>query len=374
MGTILGKRFSSGTSPHPSERMKAVIYNHSGPANEVLKYSNTIPRPVPNASSQILIEVYASGLNPVDFKFRSHPLPGIFIPKPKIPGGDVAGRVVSAPSGSGFIPGDRVCALMPLLGSRWGSSAEFAVVDVSLVAKVPENISLIEAASLPLAGLTVLEGFSGVRDKVEGIEDGKAFVQAGSGGVGSIAVQFCKNVLKLSVASTCSKENMELVSSLGCDLCIDYKTEQFDQVLKDYDVVFDVLAYKFESATMHSQVLDKSGHYIHIAASDWDITSRGFDFFGFVIPEARPDRVLRTLCMGMYYSMMSLCGKGPHFHGPVFVHPDGPKLRELMELVGKGKIKPVVDRTFTLEDTAKAHLYLEEGHAKGKVVIVVRDE
>ena len=162
--------------------------------------------------------------------------------------------------------------------------------------------------------------------------------------------------------------------SLGADEIVDYRTEKFEEILKDFDVVFDVLAYKNEAKTMESGVLKSSGHYIHIAASDWDADQAGYDCFKLAIPEARPERVLKSIWSNIYYGTRSLLGYGAHYHGPVFVHPNGSSLQEFMKFVEQGLIRPVVDQTFSLENTADAHVYLEAGHAKGKVVIVVRKD
>lgn len=173
--------------PHPSETMKAVVYAEHGPP-EVLVFEKEWPRPVPRPH-QVLIRVAAAAINPCDFKFRRNPTPWPLSVKPSIPGEDVAGVVVKAPSNSKFKPGDRVAAMMDILGSRWGATAEYAAVPQDYLALVPDSVSLSEAASVPLVALTTVQAF----DMVEGgLEGKKVLVQAGAGGVGSFAIQYAK--------------------------------------------------------------------------------------------------------------------------------------------------------------------------------------
>lgn len=196
----------------------------------------------------------------IDIKLRKHPISSLILPTPKIPGTDISGTVVVS-TGSEYSTGDEVIAMMPMLFWSYGASAEYAAIPISLLAPKPKNISFLEASSLPLVGITVVTGFDSVLQKLgdkDGLKKSKILVQAGSGGVGSFAVQYAKHgefrgtfhshkhtcfiVLGAEiVASTCSTSKMDYVRSLGADLVIDYKTTRFEDVVQDYDVVFDTL-------------------------------------------------------------------------------------------------------------------------------------
>lgn len=164
--------------------------------------------------------------------------------------GDIAGVVVQVGSDvrSDIKVGDRIAALMPLLGSKWGGYAQYAVVNANFVAKIPSNVSFVQAAALPLVALTSLAAFDHIPLPYV---DKKLLIHAGSGGVGSFAIQYAKHVLGISVvATTCSGRNEEFVKKLGADEVIDYTRLNFTSVVKDYDVVIDPMSYMYEDATL----------------------------------------------------------------------------------------------------------------------------
>ena len=254
------------TSKHPiimsarlagaNEIMKAAIYLRHG--NEgVIEITDHMIRPLPT-TDEILVKVHASGVNPVDIKLRENDLPEWFIPLPKIIGSDLCGTIVEVGSGvdGEFRIGDRVIAMMPHIWSGWGSLAQFATVNKSILAPAPQNISEVEAASLPLIGLTVLQGFqSFVLSRNHNTVGCKVLIQAGAGGLGSFAVQYCKHELGMMVFASCSASNSDFVRSLGADVVIDYKTEDFEDIAQGMDVVFDPVAYLYEDRTFRSSVL-----------------------------------------------------------------------------------------------------------------------
>jgi len=238
--------------------MKAAVYTRHGDESEI-RVSDHVLRPNPTADD-LLVKVHAAGVNPVDVKLRENSLPEWFIPLPKIIGSDLCGTVEEVGDNvyEGFQVGDRVFAMMPHIWSGWGSTAQFAVVNHSIVVPAPKNITAIEAASLPLVGLTVLQGF---RQFVEAHPNDtagrKVLIQAGAGGLGTFAVQYCKHALGMQVFASCSAANTPFVQSLGADVTIDYKTQRFEEVCEGMDVVFDPVAYLYEHRTFNSNVLKK---------------------------------------------------------------------------------------------------------------------
>lgn len=357
-------RFPRIAIPDTATPMTAAVYTRHGDA-DVIEVVDTYPRPRP-AKGQVLVRVRAVGVNPVDFKMRQHPVSGMVFPKPQIPGTDIAGEVIDPNGVSGLSVGQRVFGMMPLLGSTWGGSAQFAPVDASLLAVMPDKMDFVEAAALPLVALTVMQGLDAARPS----PGQRVLIQAGSGGVGTFAIQYCRHALGLRVATTCSPRNEELVRSLGAEVVIDYHQQDFTRQIQDYDVVIDPLGYQYERKTLSSGVLRRiGGHYIHIAGSDWSRPQR--DPLGLSIPEAAPHRVLRGYRKQLTRNLIARTGLPVAQYHFVFVHPDGARLTRLVPQLEAGKIKAVLDRTFPLSEIADAHRHVESGHTRGKVVIEV---
>lgn len=369
----------------PSKSMSAVAYRTPGNSSTLQFYDKTHPMPKLRPD-QILIKVKAAGLNPCDFKLRRNSdLPIFFRPLPKIPGEDVAGIVVQiGPSrrkggNSKFQIGDRVVAMMPGLGSRWGALAEYAAVDEAFVAKIGDKTSFVEAASLPLVSLTALEAFEEIEKKAcsstnNETQQKKILIHAGAGGVGSFAIQYAKKVLNMQVATTASKRKKKFVRRLGADVVVDYENEDFEHVLVDYDFIMDTLNWAYESRTLppklnmgrnetQKHVLKRrGGHYLNMLSSDWSLTPNGKE----------KTNHGQSMINWLYYKIVNTVS--PHKieqYSLVVARPDGAKLQYIMDLVQNGTIKAVVDKTFPLENAATAFDYLEEGHASGKVVVTI---
>jgi alcohol dehydrogenase len=365
---LLSHRFFPRATDDPTETMSTCVYESHGDASRL--GMARIPKPV-CVSGQVLVRVVGAGVNPVDLKMRANPIPSEYFPKPKIPGTDISGIVVSAPPGSSFAAGDRVIAMMPLLGAKWGACAEFAAVDERLVARAPPNVPLLHAAALPMVALTVMEALEPVARALGETRDARILVQAGSGGVGSFAVQYCARVLGMSVTATCSGPNVELVRSLGAERVIDYQREAFEQVLEpsSLDVVLDVLSYACEERTLKAKLIRPGGHYVKIASSPWETSAADADPLGLGIPEARLDRLLG----GFLKARVSGCAGGVRRH-LVFVHPSGAVLAQAAGAVERGEVRPVIDKVFPLERMREAHECVQTGRTRGKVVIEVADE
>ena len=197
--------------------MRAIEYaEHGGPS--VLKYRTDIPIPCVG-DTQVLVRVSYAGVNPVDAKLRDHPIPRIAVPKPKIPGADIAGEIVNHGSRAVFRKGSNY-AMLPMIGTAAGGYADYVSIDQSLVSPVPANVSLDRLAGMPLVGLTVLQAF----DKLIGpLRGKKILIHAGAGGLGSVAIQYATNHLGMRVATTCGPDNLDFVRDLGAEIAINYR-------------------------------------------------------------------------------------------------------------------------------------------------------
>ncbi|RYH31983.1 NADP-dependent oxidoreductase [archaeon] len=362
------------TSPIPSiqHSMKAVVMiEHGGP--DVLKIVNDFPVPEPAPESrQVVVEIAGSGLNPVDFKMRRGPIANFIYPKPKIIGSDISGKVIMAPVDSYFKPGDRVFAMLPLLGTQYGGYAEKCCMDETILAKAPSSGNLVDLASLPLAICTVVQAFRPIVKAFNGQTRGlKCFVVAGSGGLGSFAIQYASKVLQMDVATSCSGKNRDFVIGLGAIEVVDYTSATVEGRIQDYDVFFDSMGYKHEDLVYSptSRILKQNyhAHYIRIASSPYD-GSMSSDPLGLSIAEARVDRIV-----GGYWNTFVHHYSPIHYHF-VLVHPDREALEEVVPYLESGQIKPVVARRFAMEEVGEAHTLLEGGHVQGKLVLEINPD
>jgi len=350
-------------SSHPDETMAAIVYYEHGDAS-TLSYETSYPKPLLDDSRpQYLIHVKASALNPVDFKLRRNPqIPQFLVPLPKIPGADIAGVVVQAsPSAGGkFQPGDRVAAMLPLMGSRWGAHADYVVVEEGLLAAIGDSTSFETAAAAPLAALTALQSFQKLPK--DGTEKKKLLVHAGAGGVGTFAIQLGK-ILGMHVATTASAPKANLLQEIGADMVIDYRTQRFEDTVSSendrYDVVLDPMSWLYEERSFHDSVLKPTGHYLNIPSSDWGL-----------VDGKEQGNGMRTAINFVKSKLWNMVRPGSiATYGLKVVQPDGKDLQEILDLMDAGKMRAVVDRTFHLSEAVQAYQYLEEGHATGKVVL-----
>ena len=303
----------------------------------------------------VLVQVHAAGVNALDSKIRNGEFKLILPYRlPLVLGNDVAGTVIRVGARvRSFQPGDEVYARPD--DDRIGSFAERIAVKASSLALKPRNIGMVEAASLPLVALTAWQTLVETARLQKGQ---KVLILAGSGGVGSVAIQLAKH-LGAFVATTTSTANVEWVKALGADVVIDYKQQDFSSVLRDYDVVLNSLGTAELNKSL--QVLRPGGHLVSISGPPTPAfaAARGL---------AWPLRqVLRLLSFGIRRKAKQR-GSSYSF---VFMRADGAQLREITSLVESGAIRPVVDRAFPLQDTSKALAYVDSGRAKGKVVVQV---
>ena len=303
----------------------------------------------------VLVRVHATGLNMIDSKIRSGEfklvLPYHF---PLIMGNDAAGTVVKVGSQvRRFKVGDEVYARPDK--DRIGTFAEYIALDESDVALKPKSISMEEAASIPLVGLTAWQALVEKADLKKGQ---KVFIQAGSGGVGTFAIQLAKH-LGATVATTTSAANVELVKRLGADVVIDYKQDDFETVLRDYDVVLNSQDPKTLKKSL--RILKPGGKLISISGPPDAAFAEELGAPWYL-------RLLMRVLSAVVRSRAKRLNVGYSF---LFMRASGDQLARITALIDAGAIRPVMDRVFPFHETKEALAYLETGRAKGKVVVKV---
>lgn len=307
--------------------MKAAIIKEYGAPIEI----SDVPQPALLADS-VLIEVHAASVNPVDGIVQAGYLKEMMpITFPFTMGFDVSGIVVEVGDQvSKFKKGDEVFSRPN--GMQAGTIAEYAVIKEEELAFKPSNIGHQEAASIPLVGLTAWQALVAKGNLQKGQ---KVLIHAGSGGVGTLAIQMAKH-LGAEVATTTSATNAEMVKNLGADVVIDYKTQKFEEELSDYDLVFDMMGGEIMEKSF--KILKKGGCLVSIKGED----SKG---------------------LAEQY--------GVRFEA-FFMWPSGEMLSQLAQLISDGALKPIIDRTFSIDQIQEAYGYLQTGRAKGKIVIQVK--
>lgn len=305
---------------------------------------------------EALVQVHAAGVNLLDSKIRDGQFKLILPYRlPIILGHDVAGKVVAVgPRVRQFKPGDEVYARAD--DFRIGTFAELVPVKEASLAIKPEGLTMEEAASIPLVALTAWQALVEKADLKKGQ---KVFIQAGSGGVGAFAIQLAKH-LGATVATTTSASNAALVKSLGADVVIDYKTQDFEDHLRDYDVVLNSQDGKTLDKSL--RVLKKGGKLISISGPpDPEFGKEiGAPWYVKLVVQLLSSATRRKArSRGISYSFL-------------FMRANGSQLRDIARLVDAGVIRPVMDRVFPFQSTNDALAYVEAGHAKGKVVVKVK--
>jgi NADPH:quinone reductase-like Zn-dependent oxidoreductase len=306
--------------------------------------------------NEILIEVHASGLNLLDSKIRSGEFKMILPYKfPLILGHDAAGIVTQVGKNvQHFKLGDQVYARPA--DFHIGTFAEYMAISENDVALKPKNISMEDAASVPLVALTAWQALVEIGKVQEGQ---KVFIQAGSGGVGTIAIQLAKH-LGATVATTASEKSFDTLKSLGADILIDYKKEDFENVLKDYDLVLN----SQDTATLKKSlnVLKPGGKLISISGPPTPDFARSIGapwYIKIVLSLISSGVRKKAEKLGVQYSFL-------------FMRADGKQLSGITKLIESGAIKPVVDKIFPFAQTNEALDYVESGRVKGKVVVKIR--
>lgn len=302
---------------------------------------------------ELLVEVHAAGVNQLDFKLRDGEFKLILPYRlPLVLGHDVAGVVVKAGSQARkFKVGDEVYARVD--DFRIGSFAEYVPVRESSLALKPRGLTMEQAASIPLVGLTAWQALV---EKAQLRAGQKVFIQAGSGGVGTFAIQLAKH-LGASVATTTSAANAALVEELGADVVVDYKTQNFEDLLRDYDLALN--SQDGQTLDKSLQVLKAGGKLISISGPPDPEFGRAIGAPGFV------RLVMRLLSSGVRRRARR---RGLDY-AFLFMKANGAQLQEITRLIEAGAIRPVIDKVFPFESTNEALTYVESGRTKGKVVI-----
>ncbi|MFB4285593.1 NADP-dependent oxidoreductase [Nonomuraea sp. MTCD27] len=305
-------------------------------------------------ADDVLIRIHAAGVNPLDLKIRDGAFKAILPYRlPLILGNDLAGVVTRVgPAVTRFVVGDEVYARPGK--DRIGTFAELIAVHQDEVAIKPATLTMPQAASLPLVALT---GWQALVERAHLRPGQKVLVHAGSGGVGTIAIQLAKQ-LGAHVATTASTAKLDLVKELGADVVIDYKQQDFATILHDYDVVLDTLGG--QTLTSSVQVLKPGGRLISISGPPDAAFAR----------ELGGGAVLRLAMSAMSFQIRRRAKRRAVPYSFLFMRASGDQLRELTALIDAGKIHPVVDRVFPFEQTPQALAYVEQGRATaGKVVV-----
>jgi NADPH:quinone reductase-like Zn-dependent oxidoreductase len=316
--------------------MKAIVYTKFGPP-DVLQLKE-VEKPIPK-DNEILIKVRAASANAYDWRhLRADPFlirlmgAGLLKPKHKILGADIAGQVEAVGSkAKQFQPGDEVFG-----EGSYGGFAEYVCVDENRFVLKPAHLTFEEAAAVPMAALTALQG---LRDKGQIQAGQKVLINGASGGAGTFAVQIAKS-FEAEVTGVCSTTKMDLVRSIGADHVIDYTREDVTKNNQQYDLIFDVAAYR--SSSKYKHILSASGTYVLAGGSF-----------------ARIFQLMVKSMIGVK-NMIVMVAK-----------INQKDLLFITGLMNAGKVKSIIDKRYPLNETAEALRYLEEGHARGKVVITV---
>jgi NADPH:quinone reductase-like Zn-dependent oxidoreductase len=333
--------------------MKSFILNRYGKKEKL--HLTEVAEPV-FGEFDVLVQVHAAGVNLLDSKIRDGEFKLILPYKTPITmGHDVAGEVLKIGAKvTKFKVGDEVYSRPAY--HRIGSFAERIAIHENDVALKPQHISMEEAASIPLVGLTCWQALV----EMAGLKKGqKVFIQAGSGGVGTFAIQLAKH-LGATVATTTSATNIDLVKSLGADVVIDYRNEDFETALKDYDVVLNSQDEKTLEKSL--RILKPGGKVISISGPPDPAFGQEINANWFL------KLVFKILSFGIRKKANRL---GVHFSF-LFMKANGEQLGKITALINSGVIKPVLDKVFPFEKTNEAMAYVESGRAKGKVVVKVK--
>ena len=305
---------------------------------------------------EVLVKVYAAGINLLDAKIKNGEFK-LILPYqlPLILGHDVAGVVVRVgPQVRRFKAGDAVYSRQD--DFHIGAFAELIAIKEDSLALKPDTLTMEEAASIPLVGLTAWQALIERANLKKGQ---KIFIQAGSGGVGTFAIQLAKHVGAF-VATTTSTTNVDWVKSLGADLVIDYKKDDFENILQGYDVVLN--SQDSKTLTKSLSVLKPGGKLISISGPPDPA-------FG---EEIRASWIMKLIMRLLSSSIRKKAKRSGVSFSFIFMKANGNQLREITALIDSGAIHPVVDRVFPFEATQEALAYVETGRAKGKVVVQVK--
>ncbi|AIY77911.1 NADPH:quinone reductase [Bacillus anthracis] len=332
--------------------MKAMIIDKYG---KVPMRMAEVPTPEIN-EYEVLAEIHAASINPIDFKIRDGKVKMLLkYEMPLILGNDFSGVITKVGSKvTRFKVGDEIYARPRK--NKIGTFAEYIAIHEDDIALKPKNLSFEEAASIPLVGLT---SYQALHDIMQLQKGQKILIHAGSGGVGTFAIQLAK-IMGATVTTTASEAGANLVKSLGADEIINYKTEKFEDILKDYDAVFD---------TIGGTTLEKSFNIIKSGGNIVSVSGMPNARFG----KEFGSGFFKTLLFSLASKKLTALEKKHNAqYSFLFMKPSGDQLRTIANYIESGKIKPVIDRVFPFEDAQKAMEYSEAGRAKGKIIVKMK--
>jgi alcohol dehydrogenase len=336
------------------KKMQAAFISKYGPTEKLIFGELDIPI---CGDTDVLVEIYSASLNPIDFKIRDGKIKFLrSYSFPLIMGHDLAGVISAVGSKvTRFKKGDKVYS-RPRNG-RTGSLAQFIAIDENELAHMPKNLTYSEAASIPLVGLTSWQALF----DIAGMKSGdRVFIQAGAGGIGTFAIQLVKH-FGAHVITTTSSRNTNFVRSLGADEVIDYKTQKFEEVLKNVDIVFDTLGG--EALYKSFQVLRPGGWVVSISGDPDEHLAEDMHLNFFK----------REILRFVGRKANKLAAKARAHYRFIFMKSSGSQLSQITQLIEDGKIKPIIDKEFSFNESQKAMDYLELGHSRGKIVIKIRE-
>ncbi|MFB4335995.1 MULTISPECIES: NADP-dependent oxidoreductase [Bacillus] len=332
--------------------MKAMIIDRYG---KVPMRMAEVPTPEIN-EYEVLAEIHAASINPIDFKIRDGKVKMLLkYEMPLILGNDFSGVITKVGSKvTRFKVGDEIYARPRK--NKIGTFAEYIDIHEDAIALKPKNLSFEEAASIPLVGLT---SYQALHDIMQLQKGQKILIHAGSGGVGTFAIQLAK-IMGATVTTTASEAGANLVTSLGADEIINYKTEKFEDILKNYDAVFD---------TIGGATLEKSFNIIKSGGNIVSVSGMPNARFG----KEFGSGFFKTLLFSLASKKLTALEKKHNAqYSFLFMKPSGDQLRTIANYIEAGKIKPVIDRVFPFEDAQKAMEYSESGRAKGKIIVKIK--
>ena len=312
--------------------MKAAQYRTYGDP-QVIEIIDNVQKPSLK-DGQVLIEVHAASINPFDFKLRQgYMKDAIPLTLPVTLGGDFAGVVAEVGEGvEGFLVGDEVYGQGLIVNGGSGSLAEYVAANAKNISKKPQHVDFQQAAALVLVGVSAQQA---LEEHIQLTQDQKILIHGGAGGIGSIAIQLAKH-LGAFVVTTVGSDDIEFAENLGADEVIDYKTQKFEEILKDLDAVFDTVGG--ETTVKSVSTIKHGGTLVTMADTPDEALTK--------------ERGITAIAQ--------------------FTGVNSQRLKRLTELVDEGVIKPQIDKVFSLDQAKDAFDHLENGHPNGKVIIQVK--
>jgi alcohol dehydrogenase len=352
--------------------MKAVSYSKHGVQSPLL-LSTAFPFPKAR-NGELIVKIFAAGLNVRDLKIHDNEIPNFIIPLPKIIGTDFCGIVFSTDQipNTPYKVGTRVIGMIDVLYTHAGTVAEYVAINESYLAIAPPSLSAVNCAAIPCTALTVVQGLAEFLESTNYQTSHKRIlIQGGAGGVGSTAVQYCKKILNMYVIATCSTNNVDFVKELGADEVIDYTKQAFEEVATNCDVVFDCQSYLYEKRTLTGDILKKHGWYINVPSSPNNLRGEYQDPLNIAIPESRIDNYLVGKTREFVNKLGNAINFSSYHYKFFYVTPNGSQLATMATYYDQKLMIPVINKVYKMSECTEAFKHLATGHTRGKTVVTV---